>query len=83
MNIYKLRYQHYKDIVDDNILTVFVLAKMKKKLNNSRKSKLCSWEYYTNLSRRIRKEKAKDEHFGLEHLWKLFRLIWIIGLGQL
>ena len=35
MNIYKLRYQHYKDIVDDNILTVFVLAKMKKKLNNS------------------------------------------------
>ena len=42
MNIYKLRYQHYKDIVDDNILTVFVLAKMKKKLNNSRKSKLCS-----------------------------------------
>lgn len=37
MNIYKLRYQHYKDIVDDNILTVFVLAKMKKKLNNSRK----------------------------------------------
>ena len=41
MNIYKLRYQHYKDIVDDNILTVFVLAKMKK-LNNSRKSKLCS-----------------------------------------
>ena len=36
MNIYKLRYQHYKDIVDD-ILTVFVLAKMKKKLNNSKK----------------------------------------------
>ena len=27
MNIYKLRYQHHKDIVDDNILTVFVLAK--------------------------------------------------------
>ena len=30
MNIYRLRYQHHKDIVDDNILTVFVLAKMKK-----------------------------------------------------
>lgn len=27
MNIYRLRYQHHKDIVDDNILTVFVLAK--------------------------------------------------------
>ena len=27
MNIYKLRYQHHKDIVDDNILTVFVLTK--------------------------------------------------------
>ena len=37
MNIYKLRYQHHKDIVDDNILTVFVLAKMKKMSENLRK----------------------------------------------
>lgn len=67
MNIYKLRYQHYKDIVDDNILTVFVLAKMKKKLNNSRKVSYAV-ESITQISQEeYEKEKAKDEHFGLEH----------------
>ena len=68
MNIYKLRYQHYKDIVDDNILTVFVLAKMKKKLNNSRKVVSYAVESITQISQEeYEKEKAKDEHFGLEH----------------
>lgn len=43
MNIYKLRYQHYKDIVDDNILTVFVLAKNEEEVEQfAKKSKLCS-----------------------------------------
>ena len=66
MNIYKLRYQHYKDIVDDNILTVFVLAKMKKKLNIREKVSYAVERYYKSLKKNT-KRKAKDEHFGLEH----------------
>lgn len=27
MKFFKLDYQHHKDIVDDNVLTMFVLAK--------------------------------------------------------
>ena len=29
MKFFKLDYQHHKDIVDDNVLTMFVLAKDK------------------------------------------------------
>ena len=31
MKIYRLDYQHHKDIVDDNVLTVFVAAKIRVK----------------------------------------------------
>lgn len=58
MNIYKLRYQHYKDIVDDNILTVFVLAKNEEEVEQFAKKVSYAVEYYTNLSRRIRKRKS-------------------------
>ena len=31
MKIYRLDYQHHKDIVDDNVLTVFVVLKIRVK----------------------------------------------------
>ena len=54
MNIYRLRYQHHKDIVDDNILTVFVLAK-----NEEDVRKFAKTVNY--------KAKAKGETYRLEH----------------
>ena len=52
MNIYKLRYQHYKDIVDEQFA---------KKVSYAVES-------ITQISQEeYEKEKAKDEHFGLEH----------------
>lgn len=42
---------------------------MKKKLNNSRKKVSYAVESITQISQEeYEKEKAKDEHFGLEHL---------------
>ncbi|PTK87258.1 hypothetical protein BUZ20_03980 [Staphylococcus haemolyticus] len=68
MNIYKLRYQHYKDIVDDNILTVFVLAKNEEGVEQFAKKVSYAVESITQISQEeYEKEKAKDEHFGLEH----------------
>lgn len=70
MNIYKLRYQHYKDIVDDNILTVFVLAKNEEEVEQFAKKVSYAVESITQISQEEyekEKEKAKDEHFGLEH----------------
>lgn len=66
MNIYKLRYQHYKDIVDDNILTVFVLAKNEEEVEQFAKKVSYAVESITQISQE-EYEKAKDEHFGLEH----------------
>lgn len=41
---------------------------MKKKLNNSRKKVSYAVESITQISQEeYEKEKAKDEHFGLEH----------------
>lgn len=68
MNIYKLRYQHYKDIVDDNILTVFVLAKNEEEVEQFAKKVSYAVESITQISQEeYEKEKAKDEHFGLEN----------------
>lgn len=38
MKIYRLDYQHHKDIVDDNVLTVFVAAKNKSEVEAFAKS---------------------------------------------
>ena len=54
MNIYRLRYQHHKDIVDDNILTVFVLAKKVEDVKHT------TYEAYEEA-------KAKGETYRLEH----------------
>lgn len=68
MNIYKLRYQHYKDIVDDNILTVFVLAKNEEEVEQFAKKVSYAVESITKISQETyEKEKEKNEHFGLEH----------------
>lgn len=50
MNIYKLRYQHYKDIVDDNILTVFVLAKNEEEVEQFAKKVSYAVESITQIS---------------------------------
>ncbi|MGW9855816.1 DNA-dependent RNA polymerase auxiliary subunit epsilon [Staphylococcus hominis] len=68
MNIYKLFYQHHKDIVDDNILTVFVLAKSEEDVRKFAKVvnykiediKQTTYEDYEEA-------KAKGETYRLEH----------------
>ena len=65
MNIYKLRYQHYKDIVDDNILTVSVLAK-NEEVEQFAKKVSYAIESITKISQE-EYEKEKNEHFRLEH----------------
>ena len=60
MNIYKLRYQHYKDIVDDNILTVFVLAKNEEEVEQFAKKVSYAVESITQISQEeYEKEKLK------------------------
>ena len=59
MKVYKLNYQHHKDIVDDNVLTMFVTAK---KLHYK-------IEHLSPLTKKeFEDEKAKDSHYRLEHV---------------
>ena len=61
MNIYKLRYQHYKDIVDDNILTVFVLAKNEEEVEQFAKKVSYAVESITQISQEeYEKEKVLE-----------------------
>lgn len=58
MNIYKLRYQHYKDIVDDNILTVFVLAKNEEEVEQFAKKVSYAVESITQISQEEYEKKS-------------------------
>ncbi|SUM42622.1 Uncharacterised protein [Staphylococcus petrasii] len=67
MNIYKLKYQHYKDI-DNKILTVFVEADSEEDVKKFAKAVSYSVKDIEKLSdEEYKKERAKDESFGLEH----------------
>ncbi|MCU5746943.1 hypothetical protein N9R04_09660 [Staphylococcus sp. SQ8-PEA] len=68
MNIYRLKYQHYKDIVDDNVLTVFVLAKNEDEVRAFAKKLTYKVEDVTQVTQEeYEREKEKYDHFGLEH----------------
>ncbi len=68
MNIYRLQYQHYKDIVDDNILTVFVEANSEDEVREFAQKVSYAVEDIKKLSdEEYREERAKNETFGLEH----------------
>ena len=68
MKIFKLRYQHYKDIVDDNVLTCYVLAKNKKEVEQFAKKVSYKIEHMEKISKRkYQKEKAKGNGYALEH----------------
>ena len=67
MKIFKLRYQHYKDIVDDNVLTCYVLAKIKRSRTICEKVSY-KIEHMEKISKRkYQKEKAKGNDYALEH----------------
>ncbi|UDI77107.1 hypothetical protein HYI43_00530 [Staphylococcus taiwanensis] len=68
MNIYRLHYQHYKDIVDDNVLTVFVLANNEDEVREFARKVSYAVEDIKQISEEeYKKEKAENETFGLEH----------------
>ena len=66
MKVYKLDYQHHKDIVDDNVLTMFVTANNKKEVETFAKKLHYKIEHLSPLSKKeFEEEKAKDEHYRL------------------
>ena len=66
MNIYRLRYQHHKDIVDDNILTVFVLAKNEEDVRKFAKTVNYKVEDVKHTTYEAYEEaKAKVKHIAL------------------
>ena len=68
MKIYRLDYQHHKDIVDDNVLTVFVAAKNKSEVEAFAKKLSYSIETITKLTHKeFEEQKAEIEHYKLEH----------------
>lgn len=68
MNIYKLYYQHYKDIVDDNVLKVFVLANNEDEVKQFAKKAAYSIEKIEEVSQEeYEKERKNGNSFGLEH----------------
>ena len=68
MKIYRLDYQHHKDIVDDNVLTVFVAAKNKREVEAFAKKLSYSIETITKLTHKeFEEQKAEIEHYKLEH----------------
>ncbi|BBD88775.1 MULTISPECIES: 30S ribosomal protein S17e [Staphylococcus] len=68
MKIFRLDYQHNKDIVDENILTVFVVAKNKGEVDAFAKKLGYSIEKITKLTHKeFDEEKSKIEHYRLEH----------------
>ena len=68
MKIFRLDYQHNKDIVDENILTVFVVAKNKGEVEKNKKKLGYSIEKITKLTHKeFDEEKSKIEHYRLEH----------------
>lgn len=68
MNIYRLCYQHHKDIVDDNILTVFVLAKNEEDVRKFAKTVNYKVEDVKHTTYEAYEEaKAKGETYLLEH----------------
>lgn len=64
MNIYRLRYQHHKDIVDDNILTVFVLAKNEEDVRKFAKTVNYKVEDVKHM-KLMKKLKQKVKHIAL------------------
>ncbi|AGZ25645.1 MULTISPECIES: hypothetical protein [Staphylococcus] len=68
MTFYKLEYQHNKDIVDDNVLTVFVIAKNKGEVEEFAKKLGYAVEKITKLTQQeFDHEKETTEHYRLEH----------------
>lgn len=69
MKIFRLKYQHYKDIVEDNILTVFVVAKSKSEVEAFAKHLHYAVEDIAKVSEKeYEHEKANNEHFRLEYV---------------
>lgn len=68
MKIYRLDYQHHKDIVEDNILTVFVIAKNKGEVEAFAKKVNYSIEKITKLTQKEYEEQKNNvEHYKLEY----------------
>ena len=62
MKVYKLNYQHHKDIVDDNVLTMFVTA------DNQDEVEAFAKKLHYKIEQEFEDEKAKDSHYRLEHV---------------
>ena len=71
MNIYKLRYQHYKDIVDDNILTVFVLAKNEEEVEQFAKKVSYTVESITQISQEEYEKKKLKMNISVLSMLKI------------
>ena len=68
MKFFKLDYQHNKDIVDDNVLTMFVIAKNKDEVEEFAKKLGYAVENIKKLSQKeFDHEKEGTEHYRLEH----------------
>ncbi|WAE41847.1 hypothetical protein LQ944_05485 [Staphylococcus pasteuri] len=68
MKFFKLDYQHNKDIVDDNVLTMFVIAKNKDEVEEFAKKLGYAVENIKKLSQKeFDHEKEFTEHYRLEH----------------
>lgn len=68
MKFYRLEYQHHKDIVDDNVLTVFVVAKNEEQVENFAKKCHYAVEKIVPLTEKeFEIEKEMNEHFRMEH----------------
>ena len=68
MKFFKLDYQHHKDIVDDNVLTMFVLAKDKDEVEAFAKKIGYAVENIKKLTEKeFEHEKEVTEHYRLEH----------------
>ncbi|OHQ40454.1 hypothetical protein [Staphylococcus sp. HMSC069E09] len=68
MKFYRLDYQYHKDIVDENILTVFVVAQNKGEVEQLAKKLRYAVENITKLTEKeFKKEKETNEHFRLEY----------------
>ena len=67
MKFYRLDYQHHKDIVDENILTVFVVAQNKGSRTACQKLRYAVENITKLTEKEFKKEKETNEHFRLEY----------------
>ena len=62
MKVYKLNYQHHKDIVDDNVLTMFVTADNQDEVEAFAKNYITKIEHLSPLTKKEFEDEKRKIH---------------------